>query len=162
MPVGKNSINRAAGARNNETAKFVAPKAQAPEPQKSTEVSLEFVPVESVYPSFSEEMVTGAENFGEILESVARFGILVPLLLRRLETKDGPELRVLWGHKRFYAAKKLGLAAVPAEIIICDDKEAQAIYFETTKDCFKRTPGDNEALPAGTEGKDRELPTYLL
>lgn len=61
------------------------------------------------------------ENMNELLTSISEKGILEPLLLRTCKT-GGYE--ILSGHRRRYAAQKLGLSYVPAIIKDVSDQDA--------------------------------------
>ena len=92
--------------------------------------TLEYVPVAAILPSFDEEMITCAATFNDVMKSVSEYGILIPMLLRKVEIKGETVFRVLTGHKRLYAAKKLGIETVPALVIVCDDRRAADIWRE--------------------------------
>jgi len=55
----------------------------------------------------------GGEAFDELVMSVMRDGLLVPVLLRRVE--DG--YTIVAGHRRFAAVKKVGWHYIPAQIL---------------------------------------------
>lgn len=59
----------------------------------------------------------GDAPFAELCEDIARNGITCPLLLRDL----GERRRVVYGHRRFEAAKVCGLKTVRAEVQVMDD-----------------------------------------
>ena len=53
------------------------------------------------------------ESFGELLASIKKDGVLVPVLLRSC----GSGYEVVAGHRRVAAAKRAGLSEVPAQVI---------------------------------------------
>ena len=59
----------------------------------------------------------GDVPFAELCESIARSGIVSALKLRDL----GERKRVVYGHRRFEAAKVCGLETVPATVEVMDD-----------------------------------------
>lgn len=60
----------------------------------------------------------------EINASVAVVGVQSPLLLRPVATPEGTVLEVVFGHRRFRAAKAAGHAEVPAEVRNMSDQAA--------------------------------------
>ena len=166
MSIGKSSINRAGKVavkvlgNPDESLKFFVEPTTAAEVAPD-EVKLEFVPLENILPTYDEEMITCAATFDGVVESVKKYGILIPMLLRKIDNGQGPSYRIITGHKRYYAAHKLGMKTVPAEIIVCDDRTAALIYHETTRyDSMSKTLDEK---PAREEQESREeLPMYLL
>ena len=71
--------------------------------------------------------VVDNEEMNNLIESIQESGILSPLLVRPLEgTAD--EYEVISGHRRLHAARKAGMAEVPA--LICPiDRDAAAILL---------------------------------
>lgn len=63
------------------------------------------------------------EEMDALVESIRMNGILTPLIVRPLENG---EYEIVSGHRRFRAAKKVGLVTVPA-IVIPFDKDSAAI-----------------------------------
>ncbi len=59
------------------------------------------------------------EKFTELVDSIRKIGIFQPLLL----TKRGERYDIVCGHRRYLAAKALGLAVVPAIILPGDAKD---------------------------------------
>jgi ParB/RepB/Spo0J family partition protein len=67
--------------------------------------------------------------FQELCEDIARNGITCPLLLRDM----GERKRVVYGHRRFEAAKVCVLAALPAVVEVMDDAtEIRKMVSENT------------------------------
>ncbi|MBO4261902.1 MAG: ParB N-terminal domain-containing protein [Clostridia bacterium] len=170
MSIGKSSINRAGKAAEKTVA---APAAEdemkffsdSHAPAVSAEdVKLDFVALADILPTYEEKMITMAATFDEVVESVRKYGILIPMLLRRIEVKEGPVYRIIMGHKRFYAAQKLGLKTIPAEIIVCDDKTAAVIYNEAFRydSQSKRLDSLPSRIVTNAVQKSEELPEYLL
>lgn len=56
----------------------------------------------------------------ELIESIRVNGVIQPILLR----PKGDHYQVVYGYRRFYASKKLGLPSIPATIRPVDDKQA--------------------------------------
>jgi len=61
----------------------------------------------------------------ELMGSISTHGILTPLLVRPIA--DSGKYQIAAGHRRYEAAKKLSLAAVPVQIWEMDDKEYMEI-----------------------------------
>ncbi|MBP5313084.1 MAG: ParB N-terminal domain-containing protein [Clostridia bacterium] len=169
MSIGKSSISRAGKVAEkvignpDESLRFFAEPSAAPAVMPD-DVKLEYVPLENILPTYDEEMITCAGTFDDVVESVKKYGILIPMLLRRVDTDKGPLLRIITGHKRFYAAHKLGLKTVPAQIIVCDDKTAALIYHETTRYDSRTKAMDSVSsrISSGDLQISDELPSYLL
>ena len=57
-----------------------------------------------------------------LIESIREFGILTPLIARK---KDGERYEIIAGHRRKFAAKKLGITELP--VILRDMTKDEAI-----------------------------------
>lgn len=167
MSIGKSSISRAGkvaekviGNPDEQLKFFVEPAAAT---VKADDVKLDFVALTDILPTYDEEMITCAATFDDVVESVKKYGILIPMLLRRIDGDKGPVYRIIMGHKRFYAAQKLGLSTIPAEIIVCDDRTAALIYNETFRYDSKSKSFDEKPVRRTTPQQEQdELPNYLL
>ncbi|HET9667835.1 MAG TPA: ParB/RepB/Spo0J family partition protein, partial [Desertimonas sp.] len=60
------------------------------------------------------------ESLGELADSIGQLGLLQPILVRR--TADGYQL--IAGERRWRAARRAGLATVPAVVRVSDDVNA--------------------------------------
>lgn len=60
----------------------------------------------------------------ELAESIRQKGVLSPILLRPVPTKDEQDLVIIFGERRYRAAVIAGLTTIPAEIVSATDKEA--------------------------------------
>ena len=65
----------------------------------------------------------------ELIESVKRIGIQIPILARPRDGKDGVE--TIAGHRRLQAAIMAGLETAPAIVASMDDDEATIIMVDT-------------------------------
>ena len=63
------------------------------------------------------------EEMEALMESIQEYGILNPLLVRRVEGSE-TDYELISGHRRAYAAAKAGLETVPAFIVSLDRNEA--------------------------------------
>ena len=79
------------------------------------------------YPDHPFKLYEG-ERLDDLVESVRTNGVLVPIIVRRVDDA----LQILAGHNRVNSAKQAGLSTVPAIILedISDD-EAQVYVVET-------------------------------
>lgn len=64
----------------------------------------------------------------EVLESIKENGILVPIIVRKIESD---KYEIISGHNRADCSKELGLSTIPAQIVDCDDKKATLIMIDT-------------------------------
>lgn len=72
-----------------------------------------------------------AEKFTNLVESVAEFGILHPIIVRHHPEEEG-FYEILAGEHRWKAAKQLDLKEIPGKILLdCDDEKAMAIFTLT-------------------------------
>lgn len=63
------------------------------------------------------------EEMEALAESIREYGILTPLLVRRLDGSE-TDYELISGHRRAYAAAKAGLETVPAFVVSLDRNEA--------------------------------------
>ena len=82
------------------------------------------IPVEAIVPNPAQpRRVFDEEALGELAESIARYGILQPLSVRRVET--GYEL--VAGERRLRAARLAGLAEVPCLLLALSNEDSSAL-----------------------------------
>ncbi len=119
------------------------------------------------------------ENEGmiELTDSISEHGILNPLLVRPLEGEDG-KYEIISGHRRFYAAQKLGMRKVPCTVHFIDRDAAtvmmvdsncqrtellpseKAKAYKMKMDAIKRMPGRKPAenvSPVETQKRSSEI-----
>lgn len=65
------------------------------------------------------------EEDNELTRSIARYGVLLPISLRRTSSK----FELVSGTRRFYASRRAGLHKIPALIIDVDTPEGELIAF---------------------------------
>ena len=65
--------------------------------------------------------IVNDEEMGELMEAVARYGVVEPILVR---PKENGMYEILSGHRRVVAATMAGFMDIPARIMECDDDEA--------------------------------------
>ena len=63
------------------------------------------------------------EEMESLADSIREYGILTPLLVRRMEGSE-TDYELISGHRRAYAAAKAGLETVPAFVVSLDRNEA--------------------------------------
>lgn len=117
------------------------------------------------------------ESMIELIDSISVHGILNPLLVRPLEGEDG-KYEIISGHRRFCAAKKLGLKKVPCTVHFIDRDAAtvmmvdsncqrtellpseKAFAYKMKMDAIKRMPGRKPAenvSPVETQKRSSEI-----
>jgi len=117
------------------------------------------------------------ESMIELTESISVHGILNPLLVRPLEGEDG-RYEIISGHRRFFAAQKLGLKKVPCTVHFIDRDTAivmmvdsncqrtellpseKAKAYKMKMDAIKRMPGRKPAenvSPVETQKRSSEI-----
>jgi ParB family chromosome partitioning protein len=80
------------------------------------------VPVAAISPNPHQPRVTFAPGaLDELRASIAEFGVLVPIIVRKL---DGEKYELIAGERRWRAATAAGLATVPAIVRAADDRES--------------------------------------
>ena len=119
------------------------------------------------------------ENEGmiELTESISERGILNPLLVRPLDDEDG-KYEIISGHRRYFAAQKLGMKKVPCTVHFIDRDAAtvmmvdsncqriellpseKAFAYKMKMDAIKRMPGRKPAenvSPVETQKRSSEI-----
>ncbi len=78
------------------------------------EGTMEEVSIDLIDPDVPElRSMIAQEKFDELVDSIRALGIIQPLRL----AKNGQKYEIVCGHRRYQAAKSLGLAAVPAVVV---------------------------------------------
>lgn len=70
------------------------------------------------------------EEMDALTESVREYGILNPLLVRRMDGSE-TDYELISGHRRAYAAAKAGLETVPAFVVSLDRNEAAIVLVDS-------------------------------
>ena len=117
------------------------------------------------------------ESMIELTESISIHGILNPLLVRPLENEDG-KYEIISGHRRYFAAQKLGMRKVPCTVHFIDRDAAtvmmvdsncqrtellpseKAFAYKMKMDAIKRMPGRKPAenvSPVETQKRSSEI-----
>ena len=66
----------------------------------------------------------------ELIDSISVHGVLNPLLVRPLEGEDG-KYEIISGHRRFFAAQKLGMRKVPCTVHFIDRGAATVMMVDS-------------------------------
>ena len=66
----------------------------------------------------------------ELAKSIAEYGVLNPLLVRPLEGEDG-KYEIISGHRRYFAAQKLGMRKVPCTVHFIDRDAATVMMVDS-------------------------------
>jgi ParB family chromosome partitioning protein len=110
----KRGLGRGLGALLGEP---VAPPSAAPAGK-----GLLQIPVAAISPNPRQPRVTFEPGaLDELRASIAEFGVLVPIIVRKL---DGEKYELIAGERRWRAATAAGLATVPAIARAADDRES--------------------------------------
>ena len=70
------------------------------------------------------------ESMTELIESIKEYGVLNPLIVRPLEDENG-KYEIISGHRRFFAAQKLGLKKVPCTVHFIDRDAATVLMVDS-------------------------------
>ena len=70
------------------------------------------------------------ESMIELTDSISEHGILNPLLVRPLEGEDG-KYEIISGHRRFFAAQKLGMKKLPCTVHFIDRDAATVMMVDS-------------------------------
>ncbi len=159
---------------NDKTNTVVETKTE-PIAQKSKSL---IIKLEDLVP-FKDHPYKVIENEGmiELTESIAEHGILSPLIVRPLEDSEG-KYEIISGHRRFFAAQKLGLKKVPCTVHFIDRDAAtvmmvdsncqrtellpseKAFAYKMKMDAIKRMSGrkpTENVSPAETQKRSSEI-----
>ena len=105
------------------------------------------------------------ESMIELTDSIKEHGILNPLLVRPLEGEDG-KYEIISGHRRFYAAQKLGLKKVPCTVHFIDRDAATVMMVDSNCQRTELLPSEKafaykmkmDAMSRQGKRTDLELP----
>ena len=109
----------------NKVNAEVKPEAAAPK-AKSLVIKLEDLEPFKEHPY----KVIENDSMTELIDSIRVHGILNPLLVRPLEGEDG-RYEIISGHRRFFAAQKLGLKKVPCTVHYVDRDSATVMMVDS-------------------------------
>ena len=91
-------------------------------PARSFGRGLLHVPVAAITPNPHQPRVTfEPQALDELRASIAEFGVLVPIIVRKLE---GEKYELIAGERRWRAAAAAGVATIPAMVRSADDRES--------------------------------------
>ena len=119
-------------ARPKKQKDVPAPSVERQEPA-AEQSQLLMLPVASLRPSsLNPRKTVSDESLKDLCESIARYGILQPIIVRELEDildEDNGEVieggtEIICGYRRWRASQMLGLETIPAQIRYLDDKAA--------------------------------------
>jgi ParB family chromosome partitioning protein len=80
------------------------------------------IPVAAIVPNPNQPRTTFApEALDELRASIAEFGVLVPIIVRKL---DGERYELIAGERRWRASTAAGLTSLPAIVRAADDRES--------------------------------------
>lgn len=90
----------------------------------ATATAFEYLPLASISESPTNPRKSfDKEDLAELTDDVARRGVLQPVLVRKSKAMSGAGYELVFGHRRFRAAKGAGLQTVPAMVRELGDAE---------------------------------------
>ena len=102
---------------------------------KNTERFIENIEITKLHPfEGNPYKVRDDADMESLEESISEQGIAMPLLVRPLEKTDG-EYEIISGHRRLFAARRLGLKEVP--VIVYDISREDAIVMLVDSNLFR-------------------------
>ena len=102
---------------------------------KNTERFIENIEITKLHPfEGNPYKVRDDSDMESLEESISEQGIAMPLLVRPLENTEG-EYEIISGHRRLFAARKLGLKEVP--VIVYDISREDAIVMLVDSNLFR-------------------------
>jgi ParB family transcriptional regulator, chromosome partitioning protein len=101
------------------TAKNTKPGGK-PRPASTDPVTVQLVPIEDIDPS---PVNRGARNIDELVASVREHGIQQPIKVR----PKGSRFEIVYGERRYRAAKQVGLKQLPATVEDLTDEQAHVL-----------------------------------
>ena len=102
---------------------------------KNTERFIENIEITKLHPfEGNPYKVRDDADMESLEESISEQGIAMPLLVRPLETAEG-EYEIISGHRRLFAARRLGLNEVP--VIVYDISREDAIVMLVDSNLFR-------------------------
>jgi ParB/RepB/Spo0J family partition protein len=92
---------------------------------------LEILPVASIRPSKTNpRRAEDTPRFDELVSSVRAHGVLQPVLVRVIDNPVGTiAYELVCGHRRFAAARKVGMVELPAVVRVLDDRAALEVQM---------------------------------
>ena len=87
--------------------------------------------------SVDDPTMTEARTLRGLAQSIAEFGMLQPIRVRRVSDDDGERYRIVSGQRRFEAAKLAGLVTVPTLIEEVDESSGNRLLRQVTEN-FQR------------------------
>lgn len=107
-----------------------------PEPLSPKEwAPFNYLPIDKIDPpSIKARLIIDESKVNELIASMQKYGILVPLLVR---PKPPGRYEIVCGHRRFLGAKKVGISILPCVIRVltdCEVHEAQVIENDQRED----------------------------
>ncbi len=152
MPVGKGSIARATNAGSSLKEVII---------KHSGNLSDIFmnISINQIQPVPKEWRRENKESLQGLKESIQCYGIIEPVILRRLNDN---EFQLLSGYKRLQAAKELGIEQISARILDGFDSVDAKSIFELLQNGREKKGVADELGIGGYTSITGDLPVYLL
>lgn len=109
---------------------------------KTPEVAATWEPTSTLRPWDKNPRKNDGEPVARVAKSIQRFGFSSPIVARLADH------RIIAGHTRWKAAKKLGMETVPVRFLDIDEDQAAALALADNK-LSEITPWDDDALGTG-------------
>ena len=155
MPVGKGSITRAtnASSSNHNTSN---------KPIKVMPGILTDIPVGQILSVPTGWMKHGhlEQPMKELVQSIQRFGVIEPVILRRLSDS---QFQLLSGYRRLKAVKDVGAEFITARVIeSIGDEEARAVFDDLHVKKAEVASNIYELKIKAVTTTSKDMPIYLL
>lgn len=107
----------------------IAPTEKEVELVKSAEGDVLMIPLSQLTGYHNHTFkVLDNNDMAQLVDSIRDYGIILPLIVRE---QNGGKYEIISGHRRRFAAEKLGLEAVPCKVMDLDDDMADIVMADT-------------------------------
>lgn len=114
---------------NTPSEKKIAPTKKELEILSTAEGDIKMVPLSLLVPYHNHTFnVIDNEDMAVLVDSIKDYGIILPIIVREL---NGGKYEIISGHRRHFAATKLGLEEVPCKVMDLDDDMADIVMADT-------------------------------
>ena len=155
MPVGKGSIARA----TNASSANLNTVARSAKEMSDVLTEIPVAQIQQVPDSWRKHEGKSLNN-QDLLQSIQKFGLIEPVILRRLN--EG-QFQLLSGSRRLQAVSELGAEMIIARVIEnISDEDAREIFNDLHANLVKDNTYIHELKFKAVTTISRDMPTYLL